>query len=338
MGDPVALAVIGAGGWGRNLIRNFSRTPGARLHQICDRDERAHAWLAEHYPGVRAVRDCEAVLADPAISAVAIATPGPTHYELTRRALLAGKDVFVEKPFVLSVTHARELIELAERAGRILMVGHLMEYHPVVIRLREIIASGELGEIHYIHTQRLNLGTVRDDENALWSFAPHDVSSILYMLGRDPTDVSARGQCCIRPGIEDVVFMSMSFAGAIMAHVHVSWLEPDKVRRMTIVGSRRMAVFDDLDPREKLRIYDKGAKLAMDYDNFAEYVGLRFGDINVPYIKASEPLQAECQHFIDCVHTRRQPLSDGHDGLRVVRVLEAAARSLARNGAPVTVE
>jgi len=338
MSGGVGIAVIGAGGWGKNLIRNFAQLPNVSLRYICDRDEQALNRVTAHFPAAKAVADFDAVLAHPQVAAVAIATPGPTHYDLACRALAAGKDVFVEKPFVLSSTHARELIALASDAKRILMVGHLLEFHAVVIHLRELIRSGELGDVHYIHTQRLNLGTVRDDENVLWSFAPHDVSSILYMLGREPTDVAARGQCCLRPGIEDVVFMTMSFAGALMAHVHVSWLEPDKVRRMTIVGSRKMAVFDDLQTREKLRIYDKGAKLGTDYDTFAEYVSLRFGDISVPYIKAGEPLQAECQHFIDCVRTRRQPLSDGQDGLRVVRVLEAAQRSLARNGAPVAVE
>jgi predicted dehydrogenase len=207
----------------------------------------------------------------------------------------------------------------------------------VVERLKELIDGGELGEIRYIYSQRLNLGTVRGDENAMWNFAPHDISVILYLLGRTPSDVSARGQCYLQLGIHDVVFLSLNFDGKSMGHVHVSWLDPHKTRMITIVGSKRMAVFDDLEPNEKLKIYDKGVEINMDYDSFAEYVGLRFGDITVPYIRAAEPLQIECDHFLACVRERKQPRSDARDGLRVVRVLEAADRSLKLNGEPVYV-
>jgi len=208
----------------------------------------------------------------------------------------------------------------------------------VVRRLKEMVVAGELGEIRYIYSQRLNLGTVRMDENALWNFAPHDISVILYLLGKEPSDVSARGQSYLQPGIEDVVFLSLNFGNQAMGHVHVSWLDPHKIRRITIVGSKRMAVFDDLEPNEKLRIYDKGAELNTDYDTFAEYVGLRFGDITVPHIRVGEPLRIECEHFLHCVREREQPQSCGLDGLRVVQVLEAADRSLGRNGTPVNLE
>jgi predicted dehydrogenase len=201
-----------------------------------------------------------------------------------------------------------------------------------------MIVGGELGDIYYIYSQRLNLGTIREDENALWNFAPHDISSILYMLGQEPTDVSARGQCYLQKDIEDVVFLSLNFNNRAMAHIQVSWLDPHKIRKITVVGSRKMAVFDDLDANEKLRIYDKGAKISAEYDTFAEYLGLRFGDITVPYIKVGEPLRLECLHFLESVKTRRQPLSDGHDGLRVVRVLDAAQRSLKNNGVPVNID
>jgi predicted dehydrogenase len=217
------------------------------------------------------------------------------------------------------------------------MVGHLLEYHPVVLRLRDMIKNGELGTVHYIYAQRLNLGTVRSDENALWNFAPHDISVILYLLGLEPSDVSARGQCYLQKDIEDVVFLSLNFDNRAMAHVHVSWLDPHKVRKITVVGSRKMAVFDDLEGTEKLRVYDKGAEVSTDYDSFAEYVSLRFGDILMPYIKLTEPLRLECQHFVECVKTRRTPVSDGRDGLRVVKVLDAAQKSLKINGQPVKI-
>lgn len=215
------------------------------------------------------------------------------------------------------------------------MVGHLLEYHPVINKLKQMIESQELGEIYYIYNQRVNLGTVRSDENALWNFAPHDISSILYLLGQTPTDVSARGQCYLQEGIEDVVFVTLNFNGNHMAHVHVSWLDPHKIRKMTIVGSKKMAVFDDVEGTEKLRIYDKGATANPDYNSFAEYITLRFGDITIPHLKIGEPLQLECSHFLDCVRDRKRPVSDGWDGLRVIKVLDAAQRSLRSNGVPV---
>lgn len=331
----IEVAVVGAGGWGKNLARNYSQIPDARLRYVCDLDQKKLDALRPQYPEARMTRDLAEVLQDPAVQAVVIATTGPTHFPLGRQALEAGKDVYIEKPFTLEVGHAEELIRIAEARQRILMVGHLLEYHPVVERLRKMITSGELGDIYYIYSQRLNLGTIREDENALWNFAPHDISSILYMLGQEPTDVSARGQCYLQKDIEDVVFLSLNFNNRAMAHIQVSWLDPHKIRKITVVGSKKMAVFDDLDANEKLRIYDKGAKISTDYDSFAEYLGLRFGDITVPYIKVGEPLRLECMHFLDCVKNRKQPLSDGHDGLRVVRVLDAAQRSLKANGLPV---
>jgi predicted dehydrogenase len=334
----IEVAVVGAGGWGKNLVRNYAQIALARLRYVCDLDQKKLDQLAPQYPATRMTRDFGELLRDPDLHAVVIATNGPTHYPLGRQALEAGKDVYIEKPFTLEVVHAEELIRIAAERQRILMVGHLLEYHPVVERLRSMVVGGELGEIYYVYSQRLNLGTIREDENALWNFAPHDISSILYMLGREPTDVSARGQCYLQKDIEDVVFLSLNFGGRAMAHIQVSWLDPHKTRKITVVGSRKMAVFDDLDPNEKLRIYDKGARINTDYDTFAEYMGLRFGDIIVPYIKVGEPLRLECLHFLDCVTNRKQPLSDGRDGLRVVRVLDAAQRSLRSNGIPVSLE
>ena len=330
------VAVVGVGGWGKNLARNYYQMPSARLKYICDLDQSRLDNLASQMPGTGTTTSFADVLADDEVRAVVIATSAPTHYKLCKQALERGKDVYVEKPFVLNVAEADELINLADHLERILMVGHLLEYHPVVRHLKTMIDQDQLGSIHYIYSQRVNLGTVREDENALWNFAPHDISTILYLLGQEPTDVSARGQSYLRKGIEDVVFLSLNFADKAMAHIHVSWLDPHKVRKFTIVGSRKMAVFDDLAGNETLRIYDKGAQFSSDYDTFAEYLGLRFGDITVPFIKVGEPLRHECQHFLDCVEDRSQPLSDGRDGLRVVKVLDAAQRSLAKNGEPVS--
>ncbi len=332
----VTVAVIGVGGWGKNLARNYHEIPDCRLKYICDLDPEKLARLSQQLPGTNATSDLEAVLDDYEVQAVVIATPGPTHYALCKRALEHGKDVYVEKPFVLQVEHAEDLIEIARRQQRVLMVGHLLEYHPVINQLRELIQNNELGDIYYIYTQRLNLGTVRRDENALWNFAPHDISAILYLLNREPTDVCARGQSYLQRGVEDVVFMTLNFADKSMAHVHVSWLDPHKVRKLIIVGSRKMAVFDDVEGTEKLRIYDKGAAQNADYNSFAEYVSLRFGDVLIPYVKVAEPLRLECQHFLECVRTRQQPRSDGHDGCRVTKVLDAAQRSLRMNGLPVS--
>ena len=329
------VAVVGVGSWGKNLARNYAEIPQCELKYVCDVDASRLASFQAQFPGPTFVQDYGEVLRDPDLQAVIIATPAPMHYEFCKRALSAGKDVYVEKPFVLNVRQGEELIEIAEAKRQVLMVGHLLEYHPVVNRLQQMIKTGELGDVYYIYNQRLNLGTVRGDENALWNFAPHDISSILYMLGREPTDVSARGQCYLQEGIEDVVFLTMNFGGRVMAHIHVSWLDPHKIRKTTIVGSKKMAVFDDLEANEKLKIYDKGAACGTDYNTFAEYVTLRFGDITIPYVKMSEPLRLECLHFLECIRDRKQPLSDGRDGLRVIKVLDAAQRSLRDGGRPV---
>jgi predicted dehydrogenase len=332
---PIRLGVAGIGGWGKNLARNFEELPEAELRYVCDVDQGKLAQARRQYPVATVTPEFRVLLEDPALEAVVIATLGSTHYALCKQALEAGKDVFVEKPFALRSSEAAELDRIAHERGRILMVGHLLEYHPVVERLRQMIDRAELGRVYYVYSQRLNLGTIRQDENALWNFAPHDISSIMYMLGKKPTDVSARGQSYLQRGIEDVVFMTLNFGDESMAHVHVSWLDPHKTRRITLVGSQKMAVFDDGEATEKLRIYDKGAHVSADYNSFAEYVGLRFGDITLPYIKSAEPLRVECLHFLDCVRRRVRPRSDGWDGLAVVRVLEAAEHSLKHRGEPV---
>ena len=335
--EMIRVAVVGVGGWGKNLARNYYQIPDVELRTVCDLDTKRLSAIASQYPGVGTTTSFDEVLTDEAIDAVVIATTAPSHYKLAKAAILAGKDVYVEKPFTLTVEDAEELNALAAEHERVLMVGHLLEYHPVVTELKRLIESGELGKVLYVYSQRLNLGTVREDENALWNFAPHDISVILYLLGGNIVDVAARGQGYLRSDVEDVVFLTMTFDDKAMANIHVSWLDPHKVRKLTIVGSKKMAVFDDLEANEKLRIYDKGAEFSDEYQSFAEYVGLRFGDITIPYIQTGEPLRIECQHFLDCVRDRQQPLSDGRDGLRVVRVLDAAQRSLDNGGSPTPI-
>src|SRR2546425_12655603 len=332
------VAVVGVGGWGKNLARNYFQIPDCSLKYVCDLNRNRLEELQRQLPGTAITPRFDDLLTDSELQACVIATPASTHYALAKAALRAGKDVFVEKPFVLEVHEAEELDRIAEQEGRILMVGHLLEYHPVVGRLKSMIESNELGDIYYLYNQRVNLGTVRDDENALWSFAPHDVSALLYLLGKEPTDVAARGQSYLRRGIEDVVFITLNFADEVLAHIHVSWLDPHKIRKITIVGSKKMVVFDDMESTEKLRIYDKSADHNADYNTFAEYVTLRFGDITIPHLRIDEPVRLGCQHFLACVRDRRRPGSDGRDGLRVVKGLAAAQRSLEKDGTPVPVE
>jgi predicted dehydrogenase len=331
------VGVVGLGAWGWNVARNFVSLPGCEVVTCCDSDAKRRESASRAWPGVKTVADYDEMLRDDSIEAVVIASPAVTHHPLAMKALLSGRDVFVEKPFALSVRDGEELAEIAEKHDRILMVGHLLEYHPVVRRLKSMIQKNELGPIYYIYTQRVNLGRIRGDENALWSFAPHDISQILYMLNMEPTDVSARGQSYIQDGIEDVVFLSLFFENRIMAHIHLSWLDPHKVRKTTIVGSHKMAVFDDTGTSEKLRIYDNHAEAAP-AKSYGEAIHVRFGDIVIPHIENAEPLQLECRHFIDCVANRTTPLTDAQDGLRVIRIIEAAQKSMDRDGVPVPIK
>ncbi len=334
--DRVKVGVVGLGAWGWNVARCMYELPGCDLVATSDLSASRREMAEKSWPGVRGFQTMEEMLERSAIDAVVISSPAVTHYPLVHKALLADYDVFVEKPFTLNVPHAEELMHLAAVRDRILMVGHLLEYHPVVCRLKELIASGELGEIYYIYTQRVNLGRIRGDENALWSFAPHDISQILYMLGADPADVSARGQSYIQEGIEDVVFLSLFFPNRLMAHIHLSWLDPHKVRSTTVVGSKKMAVFDDVSTSEKLRIYDSCATPST-ARSYGEAIQVRFGDIHIPRVSTTEPLKIELGHFLDCVRNRTTPRSDARDGLRVVRILEAAQQSLERDGVPISI-
>ncbi len=327
MSEPeLSIGVVGLGYWGPNLARNFASIPGCRLSWCCDADPQARERVARLFPNARIASSIEQLLEDPELDAIALATPVPTHAELAVRVLEAGKHCFVEKPLAQSVAGAQRAVDAAAAAGRVLMVGHLLEYHPGVRKLKELTESGELGEqIFYIYGNRLNLGKLRADENALWSLGAHDVSVVLYLAGEEPSEVVAHGESYVRPGVQDVVFCFMRFPSGLVAHLHLSWLDPHKERRFTVVGSRRMATFDDMELERKLTIYDKG--FDEDVRTYGEYI-TRSGDIFSPRIGNVEPLRVECEHFVECVRTGSRPRSDGESGLRVVRVLEQLQSSL----------
>ena len=333
--QAVRLGMIGCGDWGRNLVREFYQLPQSDLAVCCDVQPERLAAVRRAFPNVRAAASADAVLSDPSINAVVIATPAPTHAALVQQALQAGKHVFVEKPIALSVADAQRCIELARTCRRRLMVGHLMRYHPAFVALKRLVDSGELGTMRYVYTQRVNLGRIRKDENALWSLAPHDVSMVLELFGQVPVSVAAQGACYVQERIEDVVFATLRFSDGRLAHIHLSWLDPHKIRKITVVGTQKMVTFDDMEPAEKLRIYDKGA--VRDYDSYGDWwITLRSGDIQIPRVDLTEPLRLECQHFLECIQQGTTPLSDGEDGLRVLRVLDAAQRSLEAGGSWVT--
>lgn len=318
--DTVRVGVAGLGYWGPNLARNLAAIPGCELAWCCDPSEAARARWAPTFPGARFAAGLDELLADPALDAIVLATPVPLHADDAQRVLAAGKHCFVEKPLAQSVAAAERVVAAAQDAGRILMVGHLLEYHPGVTKLKEIADSGELGEIHYIYSHRLNLGKLRADENALWSLGAHDVSVVLHLADEEPSEMEARGESYMRPGIEDVVFCFLRFPSGRAAHLHLSWLDPHKERRFTVVGSKRMATFDDMELERKVTVYDKG--FDWDAGSYGEYI-TRSGDIWSPRVPNKEPLRIECEHFVDCVRQGRAPVSDGVKGLRVVRVLEA---------------
>jgi predicted dehydrogenase len=333
----VRIAVVGAGYWGPNLIRNFDSMKASSLRFVCDQDKVVLEKLKPSYPGVEFVSDASSVLDSPEVDAVVIATQPASHPALAREAMEKGKHVFVEKPLTLSAADAEMLLETSVRTNRILMVGHLLLYHPAVKLLKEYIRSGELGEVLYVYSTRVNLGKVRHDENALWSFAPHDVAVILHLIDAKPVAVSAIGQCYLRPGVEDVVFLTIIFEQNKMAHVHVSWLDPHKIRKLTIVGNKKMAVFDDMEASEKIRVYDKGVDYSPDYRSYAEAVSLRVGDILIPRVDMKEPLRIECEHFVECIVHGRPPLTSAREGVAVVKVLESAQKSLSASGSLVRV-
>jgi predicted dehydrogenase len=331
------VGVVGYGYWGPNLVRNLAKLPDSDLKVVCDLSAENLAKVAEAYPEVETSDDMDAMLARDDIDAVVVATSAPSHFAIASKVIAAGKHCFVEKPLTLVSGDAEELVRAAEEAGVTLMVGHLMEYHSAIDWIKECIESGELGDVLYVYMQRLNLGKVRTEESAFWSLAPHDVSIVLYLLGETPDSVSASGADYLTDGVQDVVFANLHFPSGKMANIHVSWLDPHKVRKLTVVGTKKMLVFDDMQATEKIWIYDKGVGAPEGALGYGEDLSLRFGDIRVPYVGMKEPLGIEVQHFLDCCRDGSTPRSDGYDGLNVVRVLEAVDESMVQRGLPVDV-
>jgi UDP-2-acetamido-3-amino-2,3-dideoxy-glucuronate N-acetyltransferase len=323
------VAVLGHGHWGRNLVRVFHQL-GA-LEAVCEASEAARAEVTEKYPGVRVESDPRVVFGDDSFDAVVIATPAETHYALAQSALESGKHVFVEKPLALRSGEAERLVSLAGAGKRVLMVGHLLRYHPAILKLKQLCQAGELGRIEYVYSNRLNLGKVRREENALWSFAPHDVSVLLHLFESMPLQVSTTGGTYLQPNIADVTLSTLQFDNGARAHIFVSWLHPFKEQKLVVVGSQKMAVFDDVAPQNKLMLYDK--EIALVNGNFQ----VKRPEGAPVAIEATEPLQNECRHFLDCVRDHRTPDTDGAEGLRVLLVLQACQKSLQLNGEPVAV-
>jgi predicted dehydrogenase len=317
--------IVGLGQWGSNLARNFNDLSG--LAWICDRSEESLAEAAARYPSARATTDFGELLEDDTLEAVVVATPVPTHAELARRALTAGKHVFVEKPMALGAEDAEALVALAEELGLTLMPGHLLLYHPGVLKLKEIVDSGELGDVLYVYGNRQNLGTIRPDENALWSLGAHDLSVILYLLGEEPSDLVAHGESFLQDGVEDVVFCHLRFPSGKAAHMHLSWLDPHKMRRMTVVGTEKMAVFDDMELDRKVTVYDSAAEPSL--RSYGEW-STRTGDVYSPRVRNAEPLRLECEHFLGLVRGEGDGLEAARSGLAVVRALEQLQASLER--------
>jgi predicted dehydrogenase len=326
----VRIGVVGLGYWGPNVVRNMARV--AELAWCCDLSAESRARYAPQYPQARFTENFDDLLNDPALDAIAVASSVPTHHPLGLRALAAGKHVFIEKPLAASVADARDLVAAAEQADRRLMVGHLLLFHPALATVRSLIDSGELGDIYYLYGNRVNLGQVRADENALWSLGAHDVAVLLDLVGERPIEAQARGECYVRPGIEDVVFGYLKFPSGAVAHLHLSWLDPHKMRKLTVVGSQKMVVFDDMETDRKVTIYDKSASRSPSTDSYGEYVSVRFGDISIPRIANDEPLRLECQEFVDAISEEREPRCNGREGLAVVEVLEAMQASLDDGG------
>lgn len=324
----VNLALIGCGYWGPNLVRNFMEISNVKLEMVVDICEDRLKHVKRRYPGVAVTNDLNDVFSTH-VNAVVVATPPATHYDIARQCLMRGLHVLVEKPMTLHSEEAEELIEIAQTNQCTLMVGHTFEFNSAVKCLKELIQSGELGQIFYIDTARLNLGLFQKDLNALWDLAPHDISILLYLLEELPIRVNAQGVHCVFPGIYDVVYINFEFPNQILAHVHISWLDPCKVRRVTVVGSKKMVVYNDVESMEKIKVYDKSVVAPSYADTFREFnCSYRYGDVLIPYVPFTEPLKIECQHFIDCILQGIEPCTNGTKGLQVVKILEAAQRSL----------
>jgi len=332
--DMLVVAVVGCGYWGPNLIRNFNQIPLCKMKICCDLKNENLKRMKSLYPSIKTTDTLNEILKDPSIDAVAIATPVYTHYEIGKQCLEHNKHVLIEKPLASSTEECRQLIQLAEQRNKVLMVGHTFEYTAAVNKAKEMVESGELGDIYYISCVRVNLGLFQPDINVIWDLAPHDVSIILYILQELPISLNAQGKGHFKPDQEDVAVTTLNFSNGTIAFMHNSWLDPDKIRKITIVGSKKMLVYDDISQNEKIKIFDKGVEAPPYYDSYAEFhFSYRYGDIYTPRLNEYEPLRRECEHFLDCIRNDKTPRSDGSSGLRVVSILEATDRSLKANGA-----
>ncbi|MDB6172530.1 MAG: Oxidoreductase [Chthoniobacteraceae bacterium] len=336
MSKPIGVGVIGCGYWGPNLVRNFRSLPECDLQAVCDLSQERLSHMRSVYPEVECISDYQALLGRAGLDAVVIATPVKHHFPMAKASLLAGKHTLIEKPMASSSAQCEELIEIAKAKGLVLMVGHTFLYSAAVRKIDAIVKTGEIGEIQYINARRLNLGLFQKDINVAWDLAPHDISIILHILGEYPLAVNCQGNAHVTPQIEDVTNLSLSFPCNRFATIQSSWLEPRKVREMTIVGTRQMIVYDDLQTLEKIRVYDVRVERPPHYDTFAEFLySYHYGGSYSPHLKQEEPLKTECQHFIDCIVSGQEPLTSGRSGLELVRILEAASLSLKSRGAPV---
>lgn len=336
MKKQITVGLVGLGYWGPNLVRNLRSLPDCRVKTICDLNEERIRHLRTLYPEVAGETDYQKMVNDPEIDAIVIATSVRLHYPMAKAALEAGKHVMIEKPMAASTAHCEELIEIANSKGLLIMVGHTFLYSAAVRKIKEIVDNRDIGDLRYISSRRLNLGLFQKDINVAWDLAPHDISIILYIMQELPYSVNCRGGAHITHGIEDVTSMSLTFAKERSAIIHSSWHDPRKVREMTIVGSKRMIVYDDIATQEKIKIFDVRVERPPHYDTFAEFhYAYHYGDTYSPYIKQDEPLKTECAHFVDCIVKGATPLTDGMAGLEVVRILEASSESLKVNGAPI---
>ena len=339
MDKVLNVAVAGCGYWGPNLIRNFSSLPACRVKHVCDTDGNRLAHMKKLYSSVATTTEFEDLLTDKDIDAIVVATPVHLHHALAKKSLLAGKHTFIEKPMATSSAECSELVALAAKKKLTLMVGHTFIYSSPVRRIKEIVDAGEIGEIQYISSRRLNLGLFQKDINVTWDLAPHDISIILYIIGRPPVSINCQGKAHVNMNIEDVTNMSLNFDNGGFAIVHSSWLDPNKVREMVIVGSKKMIVYNDNEPLEKIKIYDKRVEAPPHYDTYAEFhYSYHYGDAYIPYLKQVEPLKMETQHFLDCIRKGETPETSGLDGLRVVQILEASTRSLEIDGGRVEID
>ena len=331
----ISIGIIGCGHWGPNHIRNFMRSSQARVDRCADLSRARLEAIEAQYPGMRVTEDYRELLSDDGIDAVVVATPTATHFEIVRASLLAGKDVLCEKPLALDAEGCDELVAIAEKEGRILMVGHVFLFNVGIGMLREYRRYGIYGEIRYLYARRTNLGPFRSDVNVVWDLATHDVSILSYVLEEEPVEVTAKGAAFLQPGIEDVAFVSLTYRSGIVAHLHVSWLDPKKVREITVVGDKKMVVWNDMEWESPIQIYDRGVTIEPFYADFGEFQLLpRRGDVSIPAVRLIEPLKTQNEHFLEAVRKRTPPLSDGRFARNVVKVLEAIDASMKGGGIP----